>query len=314
MTVAACLIAYGVVVAVLAPRVLVHRTQLDRVPRLGVTIWLAAVLSVLAAWLTGVVAVAVDVALSTEVRHVVARCVASFCAAALGAHGDAGQWLAVGSAAVLLVGTVIAALGLSRALVRVRARTHRHAEAARLLGRHDGTLGAVVLDVPERVVYAVAGRPPAVVVSRAALQSLDENELGVVLAHERAHLTGRHHLVLGLIGALHRVLPGVPLFAEGQRELARLVEMCADDVAVRDRDVRHLVSALVALSAPAHLPGAALSAATTDVTRRAERLASRPDQGALRRARVVLGSGSVALLAAPVLVGAVACGVLPLGL
>lgn len=151
--------------------------------------------------------------LSTEVRHVVARCVASFCAAALGAHGTAGQWLALGAAVVLFLGTVVTALGLGRALVRVRAWTHRHAEAARLLGRHDDALGAVILDVPERVVYAVAGRPPAVVVSRATLRSLDENELGVVLAHERAHLAGRHHLVLGLIGALHRALPRLPLRA-----------------------------------------------------------------------------------------------------
>jgi hypothetical protein len=314
MTAAACLIAYSVVVAVLAPRALVHRTHLDRLPRLGVTIWLAAVLSVLAAWLAAAVAAAVDVALSAEVRHVVARCVASFCAAALGAHGDAGQWLAFGSAAVLSTGTVVAALGLSRALVRLRARTHRHADAARLLGRYDGALGAVVLDVPERIVYAVTGRPPAVVVSSGALQSLDEDELRVVLAHERAHLAGRHHLVLGVIGALHRVLPRVPLFVEGERELARLIEMCADDVAVRDHDVRHLVRALLALSAPAHVPGPALAAATTGVARRAERLSRRPDRRALRRTRAVVSAGSVALLAAPALVGALACGVLPLGL
>ena len=77
MTAAACLIVYGIAVAVLAPRILVRRTLLDRAPTLGVTIWLAAIVGVLTAWLAAVVLAAVDVLLSPEVRHVVSRCAAS---------------------------------------------------------------------------------------------------------------------------------------------------------------------------------------------------------------------------------------------
>ncbi|GAA3228628.1 M56 family metallopeptidase [Pseudonocardia petroleophila] len=309
---AACLIGYGIVVAALAPRVLAHRRHLDRVPTLGVTVWLAGFLGVLVAWVGAVLLVAADVLLSSDVRHVVDRCVASFCAAALGAHGTVGQWLAVGSAVVLVAGTLGTGFGLSRALLRFRARTHRHADAARLLGRYDDALGAVILDVPERVVYAIAGRPPTIVLSRSALRALDENQLAVVLAHERAHLTGRHHLVRGLSSALARVMPRIPLFTAGHRELARLVEMCADDAAIRNRDARHLVSALLALTAPVSIPGSALAAAAGGgVIRRAERLMSRPSRGALRWTRVLLMAGSVALLAGPVVVGSVLCGVLP---
>lgn len=311
---AVCLIGYGIVVAGLAPRVLVHRRHLDRVPRLGVTVWLAALLGVLFAWVVAVLQVAIEVFLSADVRHVVDRCVASFCAAALGAHGTVGQWLAVGSAVVLVAGALATAFGLSRTLLRFRARTHRHADAARLLGRHDDALGAVVLDVPERVVYAIAGRPPTIVLSRPALSALDENQLAVVLAHERAHLAGRHHLVRGLSSALARVMPRIPLFTAGHRELARLVEMCADDAAIRDRDARHLVSALLALTAPASIPGTALAAAATSVIRRAERLLLRPSRGALLWTRVLLTAGSVALLAGPVVLGFLLCGVLPYGL
>lgn len=314
MTAAACLIVYGMVVAIVAPRVLVHRMHLDRLPRLGVTIWLAAIVGVLTAWLAAAVLAAADVLLSPDVRHVVSRCVAAFCAAALGAHGSVGQWLAIGTAVVLVAGTVGAALRLGRALLQTRARTHRHADDARLLGRHDDALGAVIVDLPERVVYAVAGRPPTIVLSRPALLSLDENQLSVILAHERAHIAGRHHLVLGLSGALARIMPRIALFTVGRRELARLVEMCADDAAVRGRDARDLLSALVALSAPVVVPGSALAAAATGVTRRAERLASPARRDALRRTRALLTAGSAALLAGPVLVGAVACGVLPLGL
>ncbi|GAA3228338.1 M56 family metallopeptidase [Pseudonocardia petroleophila] len=315
MTAAACLIVYGFVVAVVAPRVLVRRALLDRAPTFGVTIWLAAIVSVLAAWLGAVVLTAVEVLLSPEVRHVVGRCAASFCAAALGAHGSVGQWLAIGTAVALVAGTVGASFGLGRALLRARTLTHRHADDARLLGHHDSTLGAVILDVPERVVYAVAGRPPTIVLSRPALQSLDQDQLSVILAHERAHLAGRHHMVLGLSGALARIMPRVRLFTTGRRELARLVEMCADDAAIHDsRSARDLLRALVTLSAPVGMPGSALAAAATDVTERAQRLASPPDRRALRRARTLLTAGSVTLLAGPTLVGAVACGVLPFGL
>ncbi|MBW0114129.1 M56 family metallopeptidase [Pseudonocardia abyssalis] len=310
---AVCLIGYGIVVAVLAPRVLAHRKHLDRAPTLGVTIWLAAFMGALVAWVVAVLLIAAEVLLSPDVRHVVDRCLASFCAAALGAHGTVGQWLAVGSAVVLTAGTVGTAFGLSRALLRFRARMHRHADAARLLGRHDDALGAVILDVPERVVYAIAGRPSTIVLSRPALHALDENQLAVVLAHERAHLTGRHHLLRGLSSALARVMPRIPLFTAGHRELARLVEMCADDAAVRDRDrdARHLVSALLALTAPVSIPGAALAAAATGVIRRAERLMSRPSRGTLQWTRVLLTTGSIGLLAGPVVVGSVLCGVLP---
>lgn len=310
MTAAACLMAYGVVVATLAPRVLVNRMHLARAPTLGVTIWLAAILGVLFAWLAAALLAAADVLLSPAVRHVVDRCVASFCAAALGAHGTVGQLLAVGTAVALVGGTAGAAFTLSRALLRVRAHTHRHADVARLLGQHDGTLGAVILDVPERVVYAVAGRPPAIVLSRPALRCLDENQLTVILAHERAHLAGRHHLILGLSGALARIRPRIPLFTAGRCELARLVEMCADDAAIRNRDARDLISALAALSAPIGMPGSALAAAATGVTQRAERLASCPSRGVLRGSRALLAAGSVALLAGPALV----CAVTPLGL
>ncbi|MFC4950956.1 M56 family metallopeptidase [Pseudonocardia sp. GCM10023141] len=314
MTAAICLIIYGTVVAALVPRVLVQRIQLTRAPTLGVAIWLAAILGVLIAWLAAVALVANDVVSTPEVRHVVHWCVESFCAAALGEHGTVGQWLALGSAVVMIAGTVGAAVGLGRALLRFRARTHRHATAARLLGQHDVTLGAVVLDVPEKVVYAVAGRPPVIVLSRPVLHALDEGQLSIVLAHERAHLAGRHHLVLGLIGAFARVMPRITLFTAGQCELSRLLEMCADDVAVRGRDARDLVRALVMLSGPAAIPGSALAVAATGVTQRAERLVSLPSRHVLRRTRALLIIGSVTLLAGPALMGAVACGVLPLGL
>lgn len=311
---ALCLVLSGIVVAFVAPRVLRDSRHLDRVPTLGVTIWSAAMLGVLAAWMGAALLVTIELLRSPTIRHVVGRCVASLCAAALGAFGSPGQWMAAGSAFTLVAGTVTAVVALSRTLLRSRARTHRHADAARLIGRHDDALDAVILDVPEKVVYAVAGRPPTIVLSRSALHALDRRQLAVVLAHERAHLAGRHHLVHGVSSGLARVMPRIPLFSTGQRELARLVEMCADDTAVRDHDARHLVSALLALTTPMNIPRAALAAAATGVVRRAERLLARPSRGTLRWTRVLLAAGSVALLGGPAIFSSVLCSVLPLGL
>ena len=91
---------------------------------------------------------------------------------------------------------------------RAGRRTRAHAEAARITGRRlpvradsEGGMGggaAVVLDAPQRAAYCVPGRPAAIVLTSGALAVLDRAQLGAVLAHERAHLTGRHHLLITL--------------------------------------------------------------------------------------------------------------------
>src|SRR5260370_1178978 len=100
-----------------------------------------------------------------------------------------------------------------------------HARMARLVGRRVLGRDAVVLDAPERVAYCVAGRPHTIVVTSAALAALDERHLDAVLAHERAHLVGRHHLLLALTRSLAAILPTVALFRTGAAEVARLLEM-----------------------------------------------------------------------------------------
>jgi beta-lactamase regulating signal transducer with metallopeptidase domain len=74
-----------------------------------------------------------------------------------------------------------------------------------------------------------------------------------VLAHERAHLAGRHHLLLTVTRSLAAVAPAVPLFARGTSAVARLAEMRADDVAARrvgrNQGRRTLLTALLAMAA-----------------------------------------------------------------
>jgi Zn-dependent protease with chaperone function len=313
MSAAACLLAYGVLVGAIAPRAFQRRAWLDRVPGWGVAIWLSAILSVVVALVGGIALAAAAIVLSPTARHVLDECVASLCSTALGDHGSATRW-AVGGVVVLAgIGVVAAAVSAGRALAGLCVRTRAHAATARVLGNPDPHLGALVVDVPEKVAYAIGGRRRAIVVSRATVQALTDDELDIVLAHERAHLAGHHHLVLNVARVLATAVPRMRLFSTGVQELGRLVEMCADDAAIRGRDVRDLITAMLALTSTARLPRSALGGASVGLVERAERLAGRPSRGATRTARVVLLAGTASLLVGPLATVTLLCGAVPFG-
>jgi Zn-dependent protease with chaperone function len=133
--------------------------------------------------------------------------------------------------------------------------------------------GVVVLSAPEPAVYCVAGRPPAIVVTTAALDGLNEPQLHAVLAHEHAHLNGHHHDLLVTLRALALSLPSLPLFAAAAGSVARLLEMCADDTAARQHGRQLLLDGIVSL-VEGPRSAAALGAAHTAVLARAHRLAT----------------------------------------
>lgn len=314
MSAAACLLAYGLLVGIAAPRALRRRSCLDRTPGLGVIVWLSAMISVVVALGGGVALAVAAIVVSPTAQHVLDECVTSLCPVAIGEHGSTARWIVGGLVLVAAAGVVVALLGAGRAVIGGYVRTRAHATTARLLGDADPRLGALVVDVPEKVAYAVGGRLPAIVVSRTAVRALTDDELDVVLAHERAHLAGRHHVVLGLARALAAAVPTMRLFTTGTEELSRLVEMCADDVAVKGRNVRDLITAMLALSSTAPLPRSALGGASVGLAERAERLAARSNRSASRSSKIVLVAGTVLLLAGPLAVVTVLCEVVPLGL
>lgn len=164
-----------------------------------------------------------------------------------------------------------------------------------MVGRSGGN-DVVIIDATEAAAYCVAGRPPAIVVTTAALGALDDTQLAAVIAHERAHLDGRHAYVVAAVRGLATALPRVELFTSAAAQVSSLLEMCADDTAARRHGHRTLLAGLLALSgvvAPAH----GLAAASVAVLVRAERLTD-PQNGLARmRTRVTL-SGAVAAMAA----------------
>ena len=134
--------------------------------------------------------------------------------------------------------------------------------------------GALVVDHPAATAYCVPGLRSRIVISAGALDLLDQAELAAVLAHERAHLRERHDLVLLPFTALLRAFPRSATCTGAHRAVALLVEMLADDRALRGGPARELVSALVrfgtAGTCPA--PAGALAAAEGEVAARVTRL------------------------------------------
>jgi len=206
-----------------------------------------------------------------------------------------------------------------RSLRRSSVRTRAHAEAARITGHRIGDGDAAfVLDATQPAVYCVPGRPPTIVFTTGALAVLEPDQLAAVLAHERAHLSGRHHLLLAVTRSLAAVTPAVPLIARGTGEVARLAEMRADDVAARraggEQGRRTLLTALLAMGAglaaaqapAAQAPAAWLPATGGVVAARVRRLADPPSVTRWLCHGLALAALTLAIVAASALVPAFA--------
>jgi Zn-dependent protease with chaperone function len=212
----------------------------------------------------------------------------------------------VAAASALAVLTVLTlAWRYGRSVHGARRRATEHAQAARITGRRLGGTSiaalsaAVVLDTPQPAVYCVPGHPATIVLTTGALAVLDEPQLLAVLAHEHAHLAGRHHLLVTLGKAARAGFPGVPLFTRGADEVARLAEMRADDVAAGRSGRVTLLQALVAMGTgqPLAAPSAALAATGGAVTARVRRLLD-PPSGASRAWHGLALAGVLVALAA----------------
>lgn len=111
----------------------------------------------------------------------------------------------IGSVVLIAVGTLTSGfvvMRIGRCLSRLRARSHEHARAARIVGRPTDHPNVVVVEADRPAAYCVVGRPNAIIVTSAAMKSLNRSQLKAVLAHENAHISGRHHHILMALRAL----------------------------------------------------------------------------------------------------------------
>ena len=309
MTIAVVLVAYAVCVGTLGARMLGRAKWTARAPLLAMVTYLAAGWSVVAALgLAGLTLAVHTTALGGGLSHLIGACVLRLRAT----YATPGGAMVAGLG-LTLAGAVVARTALT-AMTHLRAagrQALQHAQTARLVGRPEPALGATLVDHPQPAAYCVAGRDPTVVLTTGAVQALDADQLAAVLAHERAHLTGRHHRLIAMARIGRQVLPFVPLMRDADAQVARLAEMHADDAATRTCEPAPLATALVILAAGAS-PAPALAAAATDAVQRIQRMLG-PAEPLGRTRRRLLRTTAAALALAPVLL-ALAPAVLALAL
>ncbi|WP_069812183.1 M56 family metallopeptidase [Streptomyces sp. TP-A0874] len=246
------LLLLGGTTALLAPRLVRRAEWPDREPVLALWVWQCLVAAVL---LCCVSAMALSAAAAWEaVRGRVFAPAPSGVIEAYAFHAY-GPWTET-------VATVLAAGGLWTAVMLAREvrnahlqRRKRRAElrerAPRLPGEASGS-GAgervVVLEGERPDAWWLPGPAPQLVITTAALRRLDARRLDAVLAHEQGHARAHHDWLLHCSSALASGFPRVPVFTSFRDEVARLVELAADDAASRRCGRLTIALALVELN------------------------------------------------------------------
>ena len=158
----------------------------------------------------------------------------------------------------ILIGIAVGLAGhllghLAATVVSVARSRRRHRTLLDLLTSPDPSRPqTLILDAATPVAYCLpAGFSSITVLSRGLLDRLPPAELAAVIAHERAHLTQRHDIVLVAFRAWHSALPWFPIAARAAEEVAVLVELLADDGARRTTP-DHVLARAIATVSTAH--------------------------------------------------------------
>ena len=175
-------------------------------------------------------------------------------------------------ALTLLIGARLVVAVVEVAIATRRRRAH-HRMVVDLVGKSQKS-GLRVLDVAEPLAYCLPGVRSRVVVSEGTLTTLADQEITAILSHERAHLRARHDLVLEMFTAVHAAFPRFVRSANALDAVRLLVEMLADDAAVRATGPTPLARALVACAA-GRTPAGAMAAGGPTTVLRVRRLGGR---------------------------------------
>ncbi len=164
--------------------------------------------------------------------------------------------------------------------VATRRRRARHRMVVDLVGMSRDAVptpvrrpsGLRILGVAQPMAYCLPGvRSSRVVVSEGALTTLSEAEIAAILTHEHAHLRARHDLVLEMFTTVHAAFPRFVRSGSALDAVRLLIELLADDAAVRVAGPTPLARALVAC-AGGHTPSGALAAGGPTTVVRVQRL------------------------------------------
>ncbi|QNE14293.1 M56 family metallopeptidase [Pseudarthrobacter sp. NBSH8] len=148
------------------------------------------------------------------------------------------------SAAALLTAHLVFTLLLT--YYRIERQRRRHRELLALLAAPSVDADrTVVISHDSPVAYCLPGGARSVtVLSDGLMAALEPAELRAVLSHENAHLNQRHHLLLWAFAAWRQALPWLPTTRLAQEAVNSLIEMLADDVALKTESNATLIKAI----------------------------------------------------------------------
>ncbi|MEU7488325.1 M56 family metallopeptidase [Streptomyces sp. NPDC042319] len=260
---------------VLFPRVVARARWTREAPRTAVAGWLLLSAAFVLAVATGVLQLLLPYASSHALADRAAACLpwtpegCRLPGAASLAGLSGAEYAAVGAAAVALL---LPAAALCHHLVRARRSRAQHSSVLRLVGRTDPALRAVVIDHDTPAVYCLPGRAARIVVSSGARKTLTPPQLAAALEHERAHIAGRHHLLISAAETFGGIFRRLPLGRMVRTEVPLLLEMAADDRALRRCSRDALATALYAMATGQQTPPMAFAAGGPSAALRMRRI------------------------------------------
>jgi Zn-dependent protease with chaperone function len=190
----------------------------------------------------------------------------------------------------LLGMTVLVGLAIRLTLIgRRQARRRRQARdecmgILRIAGRADTVRPSTLwLEHSRPLAFSLPGRRGFIVATDGIAAQLTPEEVFAVLEHERAHVRGRHHLLLAVSEVTSWAAPFLPLLRQAPAALADLVELAADAAAARRCGARVLSDALTKVDR-FDLPPTALAVGNHAVDLRLHRLSgTRSARGLVQR-------------------------------
>lgn len=278
----AALVALAVALAWPVPRLMAGFTAFRRAPRSALVVWQAtAVAAVLAALFAAPAAIPLIVA-------------------------DEGR--ALDHIGLISVAGAISGLMLARLLIvghkvgtNLRAVRRKHRDLVDVLAVHGDTT-VRVLEHPTPTAYCLPGSKRRVVLTQGTIDTLPGQELDAVLAHERAHLTARHDLILEFFTVMHEAVPTFLRSDAALREVQLLIEVLADRAAVREVGALPTARAIVMMAGgPKPVGSMALREAPSAAKVRIGLLGGRTIAGVdVTAASTVMYAFATSLVAAPV--------------
>jgi len=291
-------LAFTIVALVLSgpvPAMLARASWPIRAPRAAIVLWQSiALAAVLSAFSAGIAIASRLFVLGPDGRPT----------ATITSEIDALGWPLWAAYVIVFAITLVIGARLTYAVLQVAIATRRrrahHRMVVDLVGKSQGN-HLRILDVAQPLAYCLPGVRSRVVVSEGALNALGDNEMAAILSHERAHLRARHDLVLEMFTAVHAAFPRFVRSGNALDAVRLLIEMLADDAAVRTAGPTPLARALVAC-ASGRTPSGALAAGGPTTVLRLRRLGGRPNSRAVAATAYL---AAAAVLAVPTLALAV---------